>query len=364
MRWNDERVTGLALALALAGCGSSRGNDDGLERPASNGGSMPVAQGSGDPPAIIGEPYTIGGQRFEPRDDNTFDEVGYANVAGPDRAGAQTAIGEALNPGAMTGAHRILPLPSYVEVTNLETGRTMLVRINDRGPMAKDRVIELSPAAADQLGIARGTPAAVRVRRVNPPEAEKGALRLGGNAPARLDTPPALLSALRRRLNETTTKPAGAVAMPVTPPRAAPAARPAPRPAPPRVVQTAEPEDGMQRAAARGESSGDDRFIIEGQGDRRTLPAPRPARAVSAPARPATPVAPAPVAAPRALYVQVASFGDETRARAVADRVGGKLEKAGEVWRVRLGPFADEASARRALGDVNAKGYRSARIFH
>ncbi len=358
MRWNDERVASLALALALAGCGS-RGNDDGLERPSSNGRQSPMMQAPPEPAMVLGDPYTIGGQRFEPRDDSTFDEVGYANVAGQEREGSQTTIGEAFNPGTMTGSHRILPVPSYVEVTNLETGKTMLVRINNRGPMLKDRVIELSPAAAQQLGIDPGTPAAVRVRRVNPPEAEKGALRIGGVAPARLDTPPALLSALRRRLGETTTRPVGVAALPVTPPRAQPTLRPMPRPAPsPESAPGMDPDpEPMQRAAARGESSGNDRFIVEGAGARRA-PAARQAPAPAAPSRPA------PVAAPRALFVQVASFGDESRARATADRVGGKVEQSGDVWRVRLGPFADEATARRALGDVNAKGYRSARIFH
>src|SRR3546814_14674210 len=74
--------------------------------------------------------------------------------------------------------HKTLPLPSYVEVTALDTGRTILVRVNDRGPMVTDRLIGLSLGAAEQLGIADGV-TAVRVRRTNPPAAERRLLRAG-----------------------------------------------------------------------------------------------------------------------------------------------------------------------------------------
>jgi rare lipoprotein A len=70
-------------------------------------------------------------------------------------------------------------MPSYVEITALDTGRTILVRINDRGPMTNDRLIDLSEGAARQLGIVDKGTTGVRVRRVNPPENEKSALRAG-----------------------------------------------------------------------------------------------------------------------------------------------------------------------------------------
>src|SRR3546814_18737689 len=87
----------------------------------------------------------------------------------------------------LSAAHKTLPLPSYVEVTALDTGRTVLVRVNDRGPMATDRLIDLSPAAADQLGLKDGV-TGVRVRRVHPPRAERLQLRAGKAVPDTLAT--------------------------------------------------------------------------------------------------------------------------------------------------------------------------------
>src|SRR3546814_10286294 len=101
----------------------------------------------------------------------------------------------------LSAAHKTLPLPSYVEVTALDTGRTILVRVNDRGPMANDRLIDLSRGAAEQLGLADGV-TGVRVRRVNPPKAERLRLRAGKAVPDRLATPDSLLAILRRKLSE------------------------------------------------------------------------------------------------------------------------------------------------------------------
>src|SRR3546814_10196370 len=79
-----------------------------------------------------------------------------------------TANGEKFRPDGITAAHKTLPLPSYVEVTSLQTGRTILVRVNDRGPFARGRIIDLSKGAAEQLGIRAAGTAPVRVRVVDP----------------------------------------------------------------------------------------------------------------------------------------------------------------------------------------------------
>lgn len=133
-----------------------------------------------------------------------YDEVGYASWYGSELAGHKTGNGETFDPQAITGAHRTLPLPSFVEVTNLDTGRTILVRINDRGPFSKARIVDLSLGAARLLGVAGQGSFPVRVRRVNPPEYERTALQSGAAAAERLQTPPALLRALRRRLSPAT----------------------------------------------------------------------------------------------------------------------------------------------------------------
>src|SRR3546814_382797 len=108
--------------------------------------------------------------------------------------------GEHFRPEGISAAHKTLPVPSYVEVTSLETGRTILVRINDRGPFVSGRVIDLSSAAAEQLGMKRKGVAAVRVRRVNPPERERAMLRAGRAVAERSEAPERLLRALRSRL--------------------------------------------------------------------------------------------------------------------------------------------------------------------
>ena len=117
------------------------------------------------------------------------------------KIGRQVAAnGEAFIPSAFTAAHKTLPLPSYVEVTALDTGRTILVRINDRGPFANDRLIDLSAGAARQLGITGQGVTGVRVRKVNPPEQERAALRSGRSVAERIATPESLLRVLNMKL--------------------------------------------------------------------------------------------------------------------------------------------------------------------
>jgi rare lipoprotein A len=359
-------VTTLILA-GVAGTGFARSK------------SQPISQPSSPPPEVvqIGEPYSIGGQRFEPRDDNTFDETGYAIFTDMDQAGQVTRSGEPYNPEAIFASHRTLPVPSYAEVTDLQTGRTILVRIVDRGPMLKDKVVALSPGAARQLGVEGQGSLAVRVRRTNPVEQEKMILRQGGAAPTRLDTPPALLSALRRRLGETSGKPADLSATP-SPQR--PAVRPAPLP---RVVQAPrpvpqagadyDPPAAPVRVAAPPPirrvspptplptARGNDRFVVEEAGKPHWIAgagAPNDAPAASSAARPMTSKSEAP------LFVQIASFSSEARAKAMAQATGANVVRAGNVFRVRKGPYSDDASARAALGQVVSKGYRGARVTH
>lgn len=112
----------------------------------------------------IGKPYQIKGRWYTPRVDPTYDEAGPASWYGPGFHGKKTANGEIFDQEALTAAHPTLPLPSYAYVTNLENGRTVLVRINDRGPFARDRILDASVRVARELGFhAQGT-ARVRVK--------------------------------------------------------------------------------------------------------------------------------------------------------------------------------------------------------
>lgn len=100
----------------------------------------------------IGNPYKIFGVSYVPQNYENYEEVGTASWYGPDFHGKPTANGETYNSGDMTAAHRTLPLPSLVRITNLQNGRSAIVRVNDRGPFAKNRVIDVSERAAEVLG--------------------------------------------------------------------------------------------------------------------------------------------------------------------------------------------------------------------
>lgn len=106
----------------------------------------------------IGKPYKIAGKWYYPKEDYNYSEVGTASWYGEDFNGKLTANGERYNMNTLTAAHRTLPLPSIVKVTNLQNGRALILRVNDRGPYVKNRIIDLSKRAAQLLGyIGQGT---------------------------------------------------------------------------------------------------------------------------------------------------------------------------------------------------------------
>lgn len=131
--------------------------------------------------------------------DAGYRATGMASWYGNELRGRKTAIGERFNPDGITAAHRTLPLPSYVEVTALDTGKTILVRVNDRGPYHGNRLIDLSLGAARQLGITAHGSRLVHIRAVTPPEAERDALRRGIPVAARVRLSPSELAILRDR---------------------------------------------------------------------------------------------------------------------------------------------------------------------
>ena len=167
------------LALLVAGCASY----------------APVR----DVPVKIGRPYTVRGVTYTPAPDPAYDVLGYASWYGKE-SGNRSANGETFRPKAIAAAHTTLPLPSYVEVTALDTGRTILVRVNDRGPFARGRVLDLSRGAAAQLGVRVAGFAPVRVRVVEPPERDRERLRRGKPAPERPRVSAAALANLRAQL--------------------------------------------------------------------------------------------------------------------------------------------------------------------
>ena len=250
----------VAFGLLLASCGVP-------ERPATTVTRGPVP----DTPVKIGKPYQVAGVCYYPSDDRSYDKVGLASWYGGRFHEGATANGEAYDMDRVGAAHTTLPLPSYAEVTALDSGRTILVRINDRGPFKQGRIIDLSRRAAQLLGIDRVGVAPVRVRRVDPPESDRLALRWGRPAAARPATPPAMLAELRQRFN-------------MIPP------------------------------------------VLTGY------------------------------------FVQVGAFADRMRAESIAASLTATIDATSALWRVRLGPYADEQSAREVLARVLGQGYQDARL--
>ena len=175
-------ATASAALLALSACGGGRDY-----RPVS------------DVPVRIGPAYTVRGTTYTPAADPAYDRVGYASWYGPE-SGNQTANGERFRPDGITAAHTTLPLPSYVEVTALDSGRRIMVRVNDRGPFAGGRLIDLSRGAAEALGIRAQGVAPVRVRLVEPSERDRKRLREGKPASGLAPVPQRELERLRARL--------------------------------------------------------------------------------------------------------------------------------------------------------------------
>lgn len=211
---------------------------------------------------------------------------------------------------ASGAAHATLPVGSFVEVTSLDTGRTVLLMVKDVAVARPGQPIALSADALRQLGVEAGAPVRVRGARPSPPDI--AALRSGQPATARLDAPPVLLVGLRKEL------PARGVAS--TP---APAARP---PAPKAPVTKPKPE-----------------------------PKPLAER---------TPVVVAkPKQTPASGWgVQVAALSNEGNARALAAQLGGRVSAVGKLYRVQLGPFADRTTAEAARAGAARRGQTGAAI--
>lgn len=125
-----------------------------------------LADGSivAEPRYKVGDPYNVGGVWYYPERDLSYDETGIGSWYGDEFAGKLTANGEIFDPTKITGAHKTLPMPSVVRVTNLDNGRSLVVRINDRGPFVAGRIIDLSREAARLIGFKDAGIAKVRVQ--------------------------------------------------------------------------------------------------------------------------------------------------------------------------------------------------------
>lgn len=128
--------------------------------------SMRVRKGGGR--YMVGDPYRVAGAWYTPSEDPDYQATGTASWYGPNFHGRLTANGEIFDMNGISGAHPTLPLPSYVRVANLENGRSIVVRVNDRGPYTHGRVIDVSERAAQLLGFRQAGTARVHVEYVGP----------------------------------------------------------------------------------------------------------------------------------------------------------------------------------------------------
>jgi rare lipoprotein A len=316
------------------------------------------------PPAVLGQtgaadPSPVGAKEYRPMV-GPLDEVGYAGLMTDGASGASDAD------GVISTTHRTLPVPSYVEVTSLVTGKTILVRVAGRGPTVNGRLVDLSCGAIRQLGLST-FPAAVRVRHVNPPEQEQVVLSAGRAAAERLPSPPGLLSALRRKL-------------PLVPPSPHAGADACTLPSAASVAATVDKSDDTVSGGVQSSRSAQSSPVSQpahiarpahiASPEKAHIPVKQGAHAVvvqSLPPQPAAiptakPVEHAPTKGP-GYAIQVAALSSLGKANAVAKSLGGYVETAGTIFRVRKGPYATEAAARAALPQIRAKGFADARVI-
>ena len=296
----------------------------------------------------VGKPYQIRGRWYYPVDDRDYQEVGMASWYGPNFHGKMTANGERFDQDDLTAAHRTLPMPSWVRVENLDNGREVELRINDRGPFAYNRIIDVSRRGAQLLGIRESGTARVRVTRLDGPRGrpERAEPRL-----VVATAEPSLLTATAESAPQASRTVVAATPPPVSPPQPLGTSPPPSQPDPRQPEYSEAP-------------------VI------RTVPVPGGDTDLTAPkADPPAPLAGAPGPSPldsqphfAEQWVQVAALSDPARAGALYTKLSSiapvKLSLSdNNLVRVRLGPFVDHAEAERVLAQVRAEGYTDARIL-
>ena len=186
----------LGALVMLSACTShpARQSQDGAPRGTIDVTRIADAVPRVEPLARLGNPesYVVFGQRYYPvKSARGFVETGIASWYGTKFHGRSTSSGEPYSMYGMTAAHKTLPLPTYVEVTNLDNGKKIIVKVNDRGPFHDDRIIDLSYAAAMKLGYANSGTARVEIRAIDPaaPKPHPAQAAASGTDEAEADKP-------------------------------------------------------------------------------------------------------------------------------------------------------------------------------
>lgn len=314
--------------------------------------SAPSGRSGGDPHYKIGKPYQVNGRWYYPKEDPNYSEVGMASWYGQQFHGRLTANGEIFDMNLLSAAHTTLPLPSMVEVTNLENGRSVIVRVNDRGPFARERIIDMSREAARRLGFEQQGVTRVRVRYAGPAPLTAKAPAEPGRRYASEDRPDRVTRAAPVR----TPPPSPTQAAPapeedeisdlLTSIESAPALTPGAEQA--AIAEACSPYEGPCEIPAADLST----------------PDPDDARLVDANA--------SPVEAPQALYVirvaALSSLENIDDLRAQLGNIGTlrlsrvETESGNVFYRVNLGPFSSIETAAERLEAVREAGYADASL--
>jgi rare lipoprotein A len=363
----------LALGLVLGGCAGS---------PEPTLGGKQKSRYQVGRPSYQVAPYQINGVWYYPKVDYTYDETGTASWYGPGFDRQPTSNGEIYDMNGLTAAHKTLPLPSVVEVTNLQNGRALRLRVNDRGPFIGDRLIDVSRRAAQLLGFegTGTTTARVRIIKEDSIRVAEAAMRgeFGGAAVVQAPPAAAVRMAAAPRLEP---RPAPRIAA-VGPPslRAAEViGSPPPAPAAPFLAAAVPPSLRAHEVVA-GPLPAPAPAVLPAAPPALAAAAPRSwpslisqAHAATRPAGvPAATAAqrPVPAASGNRIFVQAGAFAVPENAQRVRARIAalGSVEVVARsshgtpLYLVRLGPVSSETQAQRLLMRVVDSGYRGARL--
>jgi rare lipoprotein A len=346
-----------ALGLLLAACASGPQTGDGRHS----------RYAVGRPSYKVGALYQVNGVWYYPRVDYNYDATGTASWYGEAFDGRATANGEIYDLNQLTAAHTTLPLPSIVEVTNLQNGRSLRLRVNDRGPYVGGRIVDVSRRAAQLLGFegAGTTPVRVRILREESIQVAAAAMRgeIGGIRLAAASSLPRSLPV--PLISRPLPAPQSQYVAPIAPVAVSPP-RPAPLPPQPMVetAPAAAPVAPPPAIAAAPRRHNWPSLIAAAHAE--TL---HPPIAVSRlPA--AAPLRPAPAPAAARIFIQAGAFALAENAQRVRARIAalGSVQvvpasvNGTPLYRVRLGPVASRADADRLLDKVVGSGYPAARV--
>lgn len=273
----------------------------------------------------VGAPYQVAGVWYYPKEDYGYDETGIASWYGAKFHGRKTANGGIYDMNALTAAHRTLPMPSFIRVTNLDNGRSLVLEVNDRGPFARGRIIDVSRRGAQLLGFQKQGTARVRVQILADRSRAIAARVTGQTQLAKVGSPITVERLPKTKVKtEALSLPPGATASP----------------APSRPVSSAPVAPPGPPAAAIDSGVADGKIEIG------------PASRTS-------------------IFVQAGAFGrfdNANRVRARLSTVGSVkvspvLINGRDLYRVRVGPFDNVADADKMLDSVTRAGYPEARII-